>query len=218
MFWPVLKLTLKTYLKSGADIIYILGVYALIVLLFGYVLAVQPETLVAVSAVIIWITLILASLQSLPALFQTDADEGLLEQWLIGGGALSLIVLAKLVGHWLAVVLPALIVSPLLALFVYYPIEGLSGLCVALVIGSIPMTAIGMLGASLMLSQKGRSALFMLLVLPFYVPVVLFGIAATDAGNGIEAVNSGWGLLLGLCLILTPICIWLTSLQLRHSQ
>lgn len=216
MFWPVLRLTLKTYLKSGVDIIYMLGIYTLIVVLFGYVLAVQPETLAAVSAVIIWITLILASLQSLPALFQSDADEGLLEQWLIGGGALSLIVLAKLVGHWLAVVLPALIISPLLALSVYYPAEGLLGLCVALVMGSIPMTAIGMLGASLMLSQKGRAALFMLLVLPFYVPVVLFGIAATDASNMAQSIHSGWGLLFGLCLILTPVCIWLTSLQLRH--
>jgi heme exporter protein B len=134
-----------------------------------------------IGPAILWIGALLATLLTLDRLFQADRDDGSLDLILMGGMPLELVVVAKCVAHWLATGLPLVAAVPVLALFVNLDPTAIAACVATLLVGTPALTAIGAIGAALTVSLRRGGVLMAILVLPFAVPVLIFGVAATTA-------------------------------------
>ena len=130
---------------------------------------------------ILWVALLLSALLTLDRLFQGDQEDGTLDHLLMGSLPLELIVLAKGLGHWLTTGVPLIVAAPILGLLLNLPIEGMAPLMFAMAVGSPALSLLGAVGAALAVGVKRGGLLISLLVLPFYVPVLIFGVSATRA-------------------------------------
>ena len=213
MFWNIVGLSIKTHLRHGGDVLVVNGAYLVTVLLYAYGFSPKPDVLAEIAPAIIWVNLMLSTLQALPSLYSEDAREGVLEQWVLLPAPLEKLVAAKLLGYWLSVMLPALCFTPLLALFLSYPLDQLLALVLALALGSLSFAALGGLAAAAILGQLVRSSVLVLQVLPFYLPILLFGLNASAAENAKDT----WLMLLGMGLFLLPVSIFLSALLIRRQ-
>lgn len=167
----------RTIGELAQPLLFLLAVTAL------FPLAISPaeERLSAISAGVLWIGTLLASLLSLDMLFRDDLGDGTLEQLLLVPPPFTVVVLAKLVVHWSATALPAIALSPLLALWLGYPQAAIPELMLSLALGTPALVVIGAIGSALTLRVDGGGSLLPLLVLPLYTPVVIFGAGAASA-------------------------------------
>jgi heme exporter protein B len=129
----------------------------------------------------LWVALLLSALLTLDRLFQGDQEDGTLDHLLMGTMPLEFIVLAKAFSHWLTTGLPLIVAAPLLGLLLNLPIEGMLPLMFAMAVGSPALSLLGAVGAALAVGVRRGGLLISLLVLPFYVPVLIFGVSATRA-------------------------------------
>jgi heme exporter protein B len=134
-----------------------------------------------IGPAILWIGALLATLLTLDRLFQADRDDGSLDLILAGTLPLELVVIAKCIAHWLATGLPLVAAVPVLALFVNMEPEAIAACVATLLVGTPALTAIGAIGAALTVTLRRGGVLMAILVLPFAVPVLIFGVAATTA-------------------------------------
>lgn len=190
---------LRLAFRQGGDAAMVVGFFVLTVILFPFGVGPEPELLARIAAGILWVTALLAALLSLERLFQADWEDGSLEALALMPLALEVQVLAKCLAHWLVTGLPLAIVAPLLALLLQLDSAGYPVLVAGLLLGTPTLSSIGAVGASLSLGARRGGVLLSLLVLPLYIPVLIFGVA------GIEAAIAGLGarphlLLLGALL------------------
>ncbi|HEX4857768.1 MAG TPA: heme exporter protein CcmB [Usitatibacteraceae bacterium] len=198
--WVALKRDLKISMAGKGELAQALAFLVIVASLFP--LAVGPETMLLkrIAAGVVWVAALLAVLLTLPRLFASDYADGTLEQLLLSPYPLPLIVAGKILGHWLTTGLPLTLVAPLLG--VQYGLEGaeLAILMLGLLLGTPVLSMIGAIGAALTLGLRGASILMALLVLPLYVPVLIFGAGA--AGQVQAAMDPTANLsLLGACLL-----------------
>ena len=189
--------------------------FIIVVSLFPLGVGAEPNLLRTLAPGILWVSALLASMLSLGRLFAADHADGTLEQMLLSAEPLSVIVIGKVLAHWLVSGLPLVLLSPLLAIQFDLPGESIAVLAASLLLGTPVLSLIGAIGAALTLGLRGGGALISLLVLPLYIPVLIFGAGAVGAeASGIGA--SAHLLLLGgglaAALVLTP---WATSTALR---
>ena len=130
---------------------------------------------------VIWISALLSSLLALDGLFRVDAEDGSMEQLILSPTPLGVIVLAKIIAHWIVSGVPLVIASPLLALSFYLPLEALPVFILAIALATPILSVLAAIGAALTVSLRGGGALIGLLMLPMMVPVLIFGTWATDA-------------------------------------
>jgi heme exporter protein B len=173
-------------------------------------LAVSPDaaTLARLAPGIIWVGALLATLLSLDRLFRSDFEDGTLDLLLLSPAPLPLLVVAKVLAHWLATGLPLLLVSPLLALLLALPDGALGTLTATLALGTPVLSLIGAVGVALTVSVRRGGALLALLVLPLYVPVLIFGAnAVAAAADGLPVTGQLYmlGAFLALSLSLAPL-------------
>jgi heme exporter protein B len=190
---------LRLAFRQGGDAAMVVGFFVLTVILFPFGVGPEPELLARIAAGILWVTALLAALLSLERLFQADWEDGSLEALALMPLALEAQVLAKCLAHWLVTGLPLAIVAPALALLLQLDSAGYPVLVASLLLGTPTLSLIGAVGASLSLGARRGGVLLSLLVLPLYIPILLFGVA------GIEAAIAGLGarphlLLLGALL------------------
>lgn len=146
----------------------------------------EPEVLSLLAPGIIWVMALLATLLSMDGLFRGDFDDGSLEQLVVSPHPLYLLVLAKVLVHWLVTGLPLTLVSPLLGLWMSLPSEGFLPLFLSLLIGTVTLSMIGAIGAGLTVALRKGGVLISLIIIPFYTPVLLFGtVAVTSAIAGL---------------------------------
>jgi heme exporter protein B len=172
-------------------------------------LGIGPElkTLRLVAPGILWIGALLACLLSLPRLFAHDFADGSLEQLTLSPSPLPLLVGAKVLAHWLLSGLPLVLLSPLLALLFDLDAEATGVLLLGLLLGTPVLSLVGAIGAALTLGVRGGDVLLSLLVLPLYIPVLVFGAGAVQAqtsGLGATAHLSILGALLLLSAFFGP--------------
>lgn len=129
----------------------------------------------------LWVALLLSALLTLDRLFQADQEDGTLDLLVLAPQPLELTVLAKAVSHWLTTGLPLVIAAPILGLMLNLPLEGMLPLMGAMLIGSPALSLLGAVGAALSVGVRRGGLLISLLVLPFYVPVLIFGVSASRA-------------------------------------
>jgi len=204
-------------LRRRADVVTTLIFFVIVASLFP--LGVGPETamLRMMGPGVVWVAALLASMLALGRLFASDYVDGTLEQLTLAPQPLSVLVLAKVAAHWLATGLPLVVVAPLLGFQFDLSSDALLILLASLLLGTPTLSLIGAIGAALTLGLRGGGALLSLLVLPLYVPVLIFGAGAVEAGAaglGAAAHLSLLGALLLIALVFAP---WATAVALRIS-
>jgi heme exporter protein B len=177
-----------------------------------YPLGVSPEVelLRRIAPGVIWIAALLAALFSLESLFRGDFEDGALEQMLLSPHPLSILVLAKVLAHWLVSGLPMLLLAPLLGLLLAMPSQAIAALEITLGLGTPLLSLIGAIGVALTVGLKRGGILLTLLILPLYIPVLIFATnAVTAAAAGLPVAGQYYFLaaLLALALTLAPVAI-----------
>lgn len=176
----VLRRDLRLALRRPGDSLLGIVFFTLALSLFPLGVGASPEVLARIGAGVIWVLALLAVLLGLERLWQSDHDDGSLELLLLAAAPLELLVVAKCLAHWLTSGLVLTAASPLLALLMGLPSEALWALPVALLLGTPTLTLLGAIGAALLLGSRRGSVLAALLVLPLYIPVLIFGVSAVD--------------------------------------
>ena len=166
--------------RRGGDTAMGLVFFVVALSLFPFGVGASPDILARIGAGVIWVVALLAVLLTLDRLWQADFEDGSLELILLSPAPLELLVVVKCLAHWLTSGLLLVVASPLLALLMNLPTEGWWALPLALLLGTPTLTLIGSIGAALLLGSRRGSVLIALLVLPLYVPVLIFGVAAVE--------------------------------------
>ncbi len=187
-FGAVLRRDLQVALRRKGDVGNVLVFFVVVASLFPLGVGPEPDQLRAMAAGVVWIAALLAALLSLPRLFAADHADGTLEQMLLAPAPLAVVVLAKVAAHWLSTGLPLALAAPLIGLQYDLPGDALGLLLVSLLIGTPVLRLLGAAGAALTLGVRGGGALLGLLVLPLFVPVLVFGAGAVTASlAGLDA-------------------------------
>lgn len=178
-----LRLALRSKAELGVQLLF----YAIVVTLFPLGVGADPALLQALASGVLWVAALLASLLSLPRLFATDFADGTLEQIALSPYPLPALISGKIVAQWLTSGAPLALLSPMLAL--QFGLHGteLGVLALGLLLGTPTLSLLGAVGAALILGLRGGGALLALLILPLYVPILIFGAGA------VEAMRAGLG-------------------------
>ncbi|KPW30972.1 Heme exporter protein B [Pseudomonas syringae pv. apii] len=184
--------------------------FALVIALFPLAIGPDTQLLQALSPGLLWVAALLAVLLSLDGLFRGDFEDGSLEQWVLSPHPLTLLVLGKVLAHWVFSGLALVLLSPVLALMLGLPVQCLPVLMLSLLLGTPVLSLLGAVGAALTVGLKRGGVLLALLILPLYIPVLILGSAALQAAlQGVSA--TGYLLWLGsltvLAITLTPFAI-----------
>ena len=201
--------------RRRADVLTTVLFFIMVASLFPLGVGPEPAVLRTIAPGVLWVAALLSCLLSLGRLFTADYVDGVLEQMLLIPQPLSVLVIGKVTAHWLISGLPVVLLSPLLGLQFGLSGEALGVLILSLLLGTPTLSFIGAIGAALTLGVRGSSLLIALLVLPLFIPVLIFGAGAvTSSASGIGAGAHlsllGAGLLLALAL--AP---WATATSLR---
>lgn len=205
-------------MRRRADVLTTLIFFVMVVSLFPLGVGPEPEMLRRMAAGVVWVAALLSSMLSLGRMFMADYMDGTLEQMLLAPQSLSVLVLGKILAHWMLSGLPLVLMAPVLGLQFDMPTQALWVLIVSLLLGTPVLSMIGATGAALTLGLRGGGVLVSLLVLPLCIPVLIFGTGA------VEAVSSGTSvaphlLLLGALLVLSAAFTpWVTAHALRISM
>ena len=175
-----LRLAVRLGGGGGMAVFFFLIVIALLPLGIGP----DRALLAKVAPGMLWVALLLAALLTLDRLFQADYEDGSLDLLTMGELPLELIVVAKALGHWLTTGLPLVVAAPILGVLLSLPAEAYPPLILAMLIGTPALSFLGAIGAALTVGIRRGGLLASLLVLPFYIPVLIFGVGAADAGAG----------------------------------
>jgi len=213
----IVRRELRLALRRKGDVLNVLVFFIVVASLFPLGVGPEPNQLRAMAAGVAWIAALLASLLSLPRLFAADYADGTLEQMLVSPQPLLVIVLAKTAAHWLLTGLPLALAAPLIGLQYDLPADALCVLLASLLIGTPVLSLLGAAGAALTLGVRGGGALLGLLVLPLFVPVLVFGAGAVTAvltGINPSAHLSLLGAFLAVSSVVGP---WAACAALRVS-
>ena len=203
--------------RRRSDVFATVFFFVIVVSLFPLGIGPERETLRTIAPGIVWVAALLASMLSLGRMFGNDYQDGTLEQLLLTPQPTYLIVLGKILAHWLVTGVPLVIIAPLLGLQFALSENTLVVVVVSLLLGTPVLSLIGSIGAALTLGLRAANVLVALLVLPLYIPVLIFGTGAVEASVG--GMNAQpYLLLLGAALILSLVFApWATSAALRIS-
>ena len=205
-FTTLLKRDLTLAMRRRSDWLNPLVFFVIVVTLFPLGVGPDGSLLAEIAPGVIWVAALLATLLALEGLFRDDYIDGSLEQLLLSPQPLTLLVLAKTLAHWMISGLPLVLLSPLLALLMQLPVRALPALLASLVLGTLSLSLIGAIGAALTVGLKRGSVLLALLVLPLFIPVLIFGsscVAAAAMGFETSAQLSLLAGLFFLCLLYT---------------
>jgi heme exporter protein B len=206
-FAAIVRRDLQLGLRRSAESLQPLLFFVLALLLFPLGVGPAPEVLERIGIGVIWVLALLAVMLSLERLYQADAEDGSLDLLAQSVLPLELVALAKCLAHWLTSGLLLVIASPLLGVLMQLPASAFGPLAFALLLGTATLTLIGSIGAALMIGARRGSGLLALVVLPLYVPVLIFGVSAVEGaliGLGGRAQLLILGALLLAALALTP--------------
>ncbi len=177
----VIQRDLRISLRDRGEILQPVLFFVIVVSLFP--LSVAPDKLLLQQAGpgIVWVAALLATLLALDSMFRPDYEDGTLEQLVLSAHPHSILVLAKAIAHWLATGLPLILVSPLLGLLLQLPFDGIKILMLGLLFGTPGLSLIGSVGVGLTVGIRKSGVLLGLVILPLYVPVLIFGAGAVQA-------------------------------------
>lgn len=181
VFLGLVRRDLLLAFRRRAEMIQPMVFLLVVVSLFPLGIGPEPQRLAGMAAGVIWIAALLATVLSLETLFRSDFEDGSMEQFILSGHPLTVIALAKILTHWLISGLPIVLLSPLLALWMNLPADGLSILIASLAIGTPVLSLIGAIGSALTVGLKRGGQLLSLLVFPLYIPLLILATNAVSS-------------------------------------
>ena len=201
--------------RSLIDVISIISFMILIVTLF--VLGIGPfeEKLKLVSNAIFWIGLILAIIPSLEKTLQRDYDNGWLDQTITSPLPLEFILLSKSIAYWLIIIVPLLISLPFLVILLNISLKLIPWLFISIIIGGLSISLIGIIGSALTLGAKRGNILLPILIIPFIIPILIFGIGISETITINESPMGNLFLLIGFTLIYLVVSPFISALLIR---
>lgn len=211
----VVRRDLLLALRRRSDVMTTVLFFVISASLFPLGVGPEPAVLRMMAPGVLWVAALLSCLLSLGRVFTADYLDGVLEQMLLMPQPLAVLVAGKVFAHWVVSGLPVVLLSPLLGLQFGLSGESMGVLLLSLLLGTPTLSLIGAIGAALTLGVRGSSLLVALLVLPLFIPVLIFGagaVTSTAAGLGAEANLSLLGACLMLALALAP---WAAAAALR---
>ena len=212
-FIGLFRRDLRLALRHGSDTGIVLGFFVLAIVLFPLGVGPEPAILQRIGAGVVWV----AALLSLDRLFQTDHQDGGLEILALSSLPLELAVLAKCAAHWVATGLPLALTSPFLALLFDLDIGAIVILTLSLLLGTPALSLIGSVAAALTLGARRQGALLSLIVLPLYIPPLVFGAGAVEANAAGAGGRAHLLILAALSLAALPLCPWASAAALRQA-
>jgi len=213
----VLRRDLTLAARRRSDWLTALFFFVMVASLFPLGIGPEPEMLARVGPGVLWVAATLASLLSLSRLFEDDHRDGSLEHMVLSPEPTVLLVLGKALAHWLVYGIPLLLIAPILGLQFNLSADAILVLVFSLLLGTPILSLLGAVGAALTLGLRGGGVLLTLLILPLYVPALIFGAGAVDgvmAGTGAEAHLSLLGAFLVISFMVAP---WIAAASLRVS-
>ncbi len=192
--WSVardLKLALRSRSELGVQLLF----YVIVVTLFPLASTPERTLLATMGPGVLWVAALLASLLSLPRLFASDFADGTLEQIALSPFPMPALVFGKILAHWLTTGLPIVVLAPLLG--IQYGLDGqsLAVVTLSLLVGTPILSLLGAIGAALTLGVRGGGSLLALLILPLYIPVLIFGAGSADAVRAGMSASANFSLL-----------------------
>ncbi|MDF1781281.1 MAG: heme exporter protein CcmB [Alcanivoracaceae bacterium] len=209
-FRATLKREVVLAWRRPAEIINPLFFFVMVVAMFPLGVSPKADLLSVIAPGVVWVAALLAVLLSVEGLFRNDFEAGALEQMLVAPTNLYVPCLAKIIAHWLLTGLPLVLVAPLLGYMLHLPEQASMTLFLGLLLGTPTLTAIGAIGVSLTVGVRSGGILLALLILPLYVPVLVFGAgAAAYAANGapVEGLLAILAAMLLASLTLAPAAV-----------
>jgi heme exporter protein B len=217
LYW-IVRRDLTIAMRRRSDIFTTLIFFVIVVSLFPLGIGPEPNTLRLIAPGIVWVGALLASMLALEQIFSADHRDGTLEQMLLTPQPVAILVAGKVLAHWLVSGVPLVVMAPLLGLQYDLSWAGLQTLVVSLLLGTPALSLIGAIGAALTLGLRSGGVLLALLVLPLYIPVLIFGAGAVEAtvsGLGGRSHLSMLAAILVASLVLAPLA---TAAALRVAE
>ncbi|RPG89480.1 MAG: heme exporter protein CcmB [Candidatus Puniceispirillum sp. TMED245] len=215
------ELQLRRDLSLGwagrGDMLVVLGFFLIIITLFPLALGPDPVQLRIISVPVIWVAAMLASLAGFTRIFADDVRCGWVDQVALSPMPLPVYALAKAVGHWVLSALPIIVATPLMALLLNLGPGQLVPMMLALVLGTLALTLLGVIGAALTEGARGGGGLMALLVLPPAMPVLIFGALASTPEDG-RVITPHLMLLGAVLAVLLAIAPFITAAALAESE
>ena len=215
LFKKIVLRDIKVSWSGGSTSSMVVGFFIIVVTLFPLGVGPELNMLSRISVGVIWVAALLACLLSLDRIFQADFEDGTLDQYALSPLSMEWIVMAKALAHWVTTSLPLILITPLLGILMNMQETAYMPLIYAMLIGTPALSLIGTIGASLTVSLKRGGVLLSLLILPLYVPVLIFGVMAVDAvtiGSGVNATLMILGASTLFSLAITP---WAAAAAIR---
>jgi len=209
-FSVLLRRDLLLAFRRRSELVQPLLFFVLMTILFPFGVGSDMKLLQEMAAGVIWVGALLAAMLSLDAIFRADYEDGSLEQLLLNAQPASIIVLAKVLAHWLISGLPLILVAPVLALMLGMPEQALGVLMLSLLLGTPVLSLIGAIGSALTVGLHRGGFILSLLVLPLYIPVLIFASQAVDLSMAGFDVSGQLSMLMAfflLALVLAPAAI-----------
>ena len=216
-FFALLRRDLVIAFRRRSEMVNPLLFFVLVTSLFPLGVGSQPKLLALMAPGVVWVAALLAALLSLDTIFRSDFEDGTLEQLLLSAQPVSVLVIAKVLAHWLITGLPLLLMAPVLGTFLGLPSQAVGTLVWSLLFGTPALSLIGAIGVALTVGLRKGGVILSLLVLPLYVPILIFGAGAVgNAAMGIDATAQMYimAAFLIFSLTLSPIA---TAAALRVS-
>jgi len=215
VFAAVVRRDLLLAMRRRSDVLTTFFFFVVVVSLFPLGIGPEVDTLRTIAPGVVWVAALLASMLALARLFVGDYADGTLEQLALAPQPLLVLVLGKIVAHWLVTGVPLVLIAPLLGLQFDLPAAALQVMVLSLLLGTPVLSMIGAVGAALTLGVRGAGGLLALLVLPLYVPVLIFGAGAVSASALGMNVSGHLSALAAIFLIALVFAPWATAAAIR---
>jgi heme exporter protein B len=216
-YFGIVHRELRLALRQGSDSLMVVAFFVLAAVLFPFGIGPEPNVLARVAPGVLWVNALLASMLSLDRLYQGDYEDGSLELLILTPAPLEVIVAAKVTAHWLTTGLPLIAAAPLLSILLNLSADGFAVMMLTLAVGTPSLSLIGSVGAALVLGARRGGVLISLLILPLYVPVLIFGVGAIDAAIHGFSWKGQIAILGALLAGALPIGLWASSAALRQA-
>lgn len=213
----ILMRDLRISMRQGSDIAVVVMFFVITVALFPFGVGPEATTLARIAAGVVWVCAMLATLLSLDRMFLNDFEDGSLEQLALAPVPLEAVVLAKAAAHWLVTGLPLILAAPVLATLLHMAAEGYVVLFAAMLLGTPTLSLIGAIGASLTLGARRAGVLVSVLVLPLYIPVLIFAVGAIDAAATSLSPRPHLLFLAALLAGALPLAPWASAAAIRQA-
>ncbi len=214
-FWAIVRRDITLAMRRKAEVITAVFFFVVVAALFPLGIGPDMATLRLTAPGILWIGALLACMLSMGRLFAADYADGTLEQMALSPNGLSVLVAAKILAHWCLSGLPLVLLAPILGLQFDLPTNALSVLTLSLLVGTPLLSLIGAIGAALTLGVRGGDVLLSLLVLPLYVPALIFGAGAVQAEMSGLGASAHLSVLTAMALVAAVFSPWASAAALR---